>query len=107
MMRTAPLLLILDEPTAAVDPQAEHDLFENFARHAREAAARSGAVTVLVSHRFSTVSMADHVLVIADGGIVESGSHQDLLESGGRYAKLYATQAQAYEVRVGRSVPSK
>lgn len=107
MMRTAPLLLILDEPTAAVDPQAEHDLFENFARHAREAAAQSGAVTVLVSHRFSTVSMADHVLVIADGGIVESGSHQDLLESGGRYARLYATQAQAYEVRVGRSVPSK
>lgn len=102
MMRAAPLLLVLDEPTAALDPQAEHDLFENFARHAREAAARTGAVTVLVSHRFSTVSMADHVLVLADGGIIESGSHADLLESGGRYAELYATQAEAYEVRVGK-----
>ncbi|NUR63725.1 MAG: ABC transporter ATP-binding protein [Catenulispora sp.] len=97
MMRTAPLLVILDEPTAALDPQAEHDLFEYFARHARQAAARTGAVTVLVSHRFSTVSMADHVIVIADGGVVESGSHRELLASGGRYAELYATQAKAYE----------
>ncbi|MFD0632774.1 hypothetical protein ACFQ9X_15440 [Catenulispora yoronensis] len=54
-------------------------------------------MTVLVSHRFSTVSMADHVIVIADGGIVESGSHQELLDSGGRYAELYATQARAYQ----------
>ena len=105
MMRTTPLLLVLDEPTAALDPQAEHDLFENFARHAREAAARTGAVTVLVSHRFSTVSMADHVIVVADGGIVESGSHADLLESGGRYAELYATQAAAYAVSTGKGNP--
>ncbi|NGY64792.1 ABC transporter ATP-binding protein [Lentzea sp. NEAU-D13] len=105
MMRTSPLLLVLDEPTAALDPQAEHDLFENFARHAREAAARTGAVTVLVSHRFSTVSMADHVIVIADGAIVESGSHTDLLESGGRYAELYATQAAAYAVPTGKGNP--
>ncbi|NUR26493.1 MAG: ABC transporter ATP-binding protein [Catenulispora sp.] len=97
MMRTTPLLLILDEPTAALDPQAEHDLFENFARHARQAAARTGAVTLLISHRFSTVSMADHVIVLADGGVVESGSHRDLLASGGRYAQLYAAQAHAYD----------
>ncbi|WP_433214350.1 ABC transporter ATP-binding protein [Microtetraspora malaysiensis] len=105
MMRTAPLLLILDEPTAALDPRAEHDLFENFAHHAREAAARTGAVTVLVSHRFSTVSMTDHVLVIANGGIIESGSHEDLLESGGRYSELYAAQAEAYGVLVGKGTP--
>ncbi|MFI7643876.1 ATP-binding cassette domain-containing protein [Nonomuraea sp. NPDC049400] len=107
MMRTAPLRLILDEPTAALDPQAEHDLFENFAWHAREAAARTGAVTVLMSHRFSTVSMADHVLVIAERRIIESGSHEDLLESGGRYAELYATQAAAYAVQVGKGNPPK
>ena len=95
-MRTAPLLLVLDEPTAALDPQAEHDLFETFARQAREAGAASGAVTVLVSHRFSTVSMADQVLVLADGTVLETGTHEQLMASGGRYAELYAAQAAAY-----------
>lgn len=95
-MRTAPLLLVLDEPTAALDPQAEHDLFEAFARQARAAGAATGAVTVLVSHRFSTVSMADQVLVLADGTILETGTHEQLMASGGRYAQLYATQAAAY-----------
>lgn len=95
-MRTAPLLLVLDEPTAALDPQAEHDLFEAFARQARAAGATTGAVTVLVSHRFSTVSMADQVLVLADGAVLESGTHEQLMASGGRYAELYAAQASAY-----------
>lgn len=95
-MRTAPLLLVLDEPTAALDPQAEHDLFESFARQARAAAAATGAVTVLVSHRFSTVSMADTVVVLADGAILETGTHPQLMAAGGRYAQLYAAQAAAY-----------
>ena len=95
-MRTKPLLLVLDEPTAALDPQAEHDLFEAFARQARAAGAATGAVTVLVSHRFSTLSMADQVLVLSDGTVLETGSHAELLAAGGRYAELYAAQAAAY-----------
>jgi ATP-binding cassette subfamily B protein len=95
-MRTAPLLLVLDEPTAALDPQAEHELFDAFARQARAAGAATGAVTVLVSHRFSTVSMADQVIVLADGAVLETGTHEQLMASGGRYARLYATQAAAY-----------
>lgn len=95
-MRTAPLLLVLDEPTAALDPQAEHDLFETFARQAKAAAAATGAVTILVSHRFSTVSMADTVVVLADGAILETGTHAQLMAAAGRYAQLYAAQAAAY-----------
>lgn len=90
-MRDDPLLVVLDEPTAALDAHTEHRLFERYA-----AVRRDGAVTVLVSHRFSTVRMADHIVVIADGRIVEQGDHRSLLASGGRYAELYGIQAAAY-----------
>jgi ATP-binding cassette, subfamily B, bacterial len=95
-MRQRPLLMVLDEPTAALDPQAEHELFETFAAQARRAATETGAVTVLVSHRFSTVNMADHIVVLADGAIIERGNHQQLIDLGGHYARLYAAQADAY-----------
>jgi ATP-binding cassette subfamily B protein len=95
MMRRSPLLLILDEPTAALDPQAEHDLFESFAHQARTAR-RHGAITILVSHRFSTIHMADIIIAMSDGRIVESGSHAELLALGGHYADLYNTQVQAH-----------
>lgn len=96
VMRERPLLLVLDEPTSALDPQAEHELFENFTQQAREAATSHGAITVIVSHRFSTVNMADLIVVIESGRIVEQGTHAELLGSGGRYAQLYRAQAAAY-----------
>jgi ATP-binding cassette subfamily B protein len=94
-MRDEPLLLILDEPTAALDAETEHSLFERFSAAARGADG-NGRVTVLVSHRFSTVRMADLIVVLDGARLVEVGSHEDLVARGGLYADLYATQAKAY-----------
>jgi ATP-binding cassette subfamily B protein len=96
MMREEPLVLLLDEPTAALDAQSEHALFERYAGAARRAAVSSGAITVLVSHRFSTVRMADVILVISGSTIAEAGSHADLMASNGLYAELYELQARSY-----------
>jgi len=96
MMRQQPLLLILDEPTASLDAPTEHALFERFAEAAHDAAAQSGAVTLLVSHRFSTVRMADLIVVFSDGRVSESGSHEELMRQDGTYAELYELQATAY-----------
>ncbi|MCU1677599.1 MAG: transporter ATP-binding protein [Frankiales bacterium] len=97
MMRELPLLLILDEPTSALDAEAEHQLFEQYAENARRVGRETGAITVLVSHRFSTVRMADVILVVAGGRIAEAGDHPTLIARGGLYAELYALQAAAYE----------
>lgn len=96
MMRADPLLLLLDEPTAAIDAQAEHELFTRWTRAARQLRERSGPITVLVSHRFSTVRMADLILVLQDGRICERGSHDELMAAGGLYAELFELQARAY-----------
>jgi ATP-binding cassette subfamily B protein len=96
MMRTAPLVLILDEPTASLDAPTEHALFEHFALAAQHYAAAAGTVTLLISHRFSTVRMADLIVVISDGAIAEQGSHDELVAAGGIYADLYNIQARAY-----------
>jgi ATP-binding cassette, subfamily B, bacterial len=90
-MRDRPLLLLLDEPTAALDAETEHTLFERYA-----AAARGSGITILVSHRFSTVRMADRIVVLDGARLVEVGSHQELLARGGQYAELYGIQAKAY-----------
>ena len=96
MMRERILLLLLDEPTASLDAPTEHALFEHFASAAKEYGAESGAITVLVSHRFSTVRMADLILVASGGRIVERGSHAELARLNGLYAELCALQASAY-----------
>jgi ATP-binding cassette, subfamily B, bacterial len=95
-MRTEPLLTILDEPTAALDAETEHLLFERYADQAR-ASRRDGSITVLVSHRFSTVRMADLIVVIGDGRVAEVGSHEELMARRGPYADLYTIQASAYQ----------
>lgn len=98
LMRRQPLLLILDEPTAALDPEIEHRVFEAFAAQARMVGSQTGAVTLLVSHRFSTVHMADHIVVLAGGELVEQGTHDKLLELDGHYAKMYRAQLKGYAV---------
>jgi ATP-binding cassette subfamily B protein len=94
-MRDEPLLLVLDEPTAALDAETEHSLFERFAAASRSGAA-AGRVTILVSHRFSTVRMADLIVVLDGSRVVEQGSHEELMARRGLYAELYGIQARAY-----------
>ncbi|HEX2186324.1 MAG TPA: ABC transporter ATP-binding protein, partial [Chloroflexota bacterium] len=96
MMRQEPLLLVLDEPTAALDAPSEHALFERYAVAARRVAGANGGITALVSHRFSTVRMADLIVVLERGRVVATGSHQELMARGGLYAELYELQARAY-----------
>ena len=94
-MRDEPLLVVLDEPTAALDAETEHALFERYAGAAREGR-ESGRVTILVSHRFSTVRMADLIVVLDGAHVVEVGRHEALMAKGGQYAELYSIQAAAY-----------
>jgi ATP-binding cassette, subfamily B, bacterial len=96
-MREDPLLLVLDEPTAALDAETEHALFERYAAAARESGASgSGRITVLVSHRFSTVRMADLIVVLEGARLVDVGTHEELMARKGHYADLYGIQAAAY-----------
>jgi ATP-binding cassette subfamily B protein len=97
-MRDEPLLVVLDEPTAALDAETEHALFERYAAAARSNGANEsgGRITILVSHRFSTVRMADLIIVLDGARVVEVGSHDQLITKGGPYSELYAIQAAAY-----------
>jgi ATP-binding cassette subfamily B protein len=96
-MRVHPLLLILDEPTAALDAETEHGLFERYAAAAHGTGkSDSGCITILVSHRFSTVRMADFIVVLDGARLVEVGTHDELMAKNGQYSELYRIQASAY-----------
>lgn len=96
VLRPDPLLVVLDEPASALDAAAEHALFERFSATARRTASLTGAVTVYVSHRFSTVRDADLIVVLDGGKVVETGTHDELVEIDGAYAAMYGLQARAY-----------
>jgi len=83
-------VLVLDEPTASLDARSEHEVFERFAELTR------GKMSMLISHRFSTVRMADRIFVLQDGRIAEEGPHDELMQSGGRYAEMFELQAASY-----------
>ncbi len=90
-MRTEADILVLDEPTAAMDAAAEATIFEHFR------ALTKGRIAILISHRFSTVRMADQIVVLQDGRIVERGSHAELVQANGHYARLFELQARGYQ----------
>ncbi|RGA00773.1 ABC transporter ATP-binding protein [Microbispora triticiradicis] len=95
-MREDPLLLVLDEPAAALDAAAEHAIFERYANLSADTGRRSGGITLFVSHRFSTVRMADMIVVLDRGRVAESGDHRALVTRRGLYAELYELQERIY-----------
>jgi ATP-binding cassette subfamily B protein len=96
LMRTAPLLLVLDEPTVSMDALTEQRILDQCVANARSLALSRGTIVIFVSHRYATTRLADQILVVDDGRIVERGTHEALMAQADRYAEVYASQASAY-----------
>ena len=96
MRAPGPLLVVLDEPTASLDAHAEQALFDRYTAAAAGYAQKSGTITLLVSHRFATVRMADLIVYLEEGHATEAGTHDELVAGGGRYAELFTLQASGY-----------
>ena len=90
-MRNKADILILDEPTAAIDAKAEAEIFSHFRDLTDD------KISIIISHRFSTVRMADHIIVLEEGEITEEGSHAELIEKKGQYSNLFELQARGYQ----------
>ena len=90
-MRQEADILVLDEPTAAIDARTEAEVFEHFQQLSQD------KITILISHRFSTVRMADHIVVIEKGHVIEQGNHEELMQLDGHYAQLFSLQARGYQ----------
>ena len=103
MMRSKPQLLILDEPTASLDAEAEYELFHRYAKMARNGAL-GGAITILITHRLSTVRMADKIVLVESGQIREAGTHRQLVDRQGAYAELCRIQAERYGPKASSAV---
>jgi ATP-binding cassette subfamily B protein len=96
MMREAPLLLLLDEPTASLDPLAEDVMLRRHTEACRQLCASTGAIAVIASHRLSSTVVVDQIVVLDHGHVSEIGGHADLLRSGGLYSELFTLQARSY-----------
>jgi ATP-binding cassette subfamily B protein len=94
-MRQSPLLMLLDEPSSALDPESEEEILSGYVSGARELG-RRGGLTVIVSHRMSTVRRVDRIVYMHDGQVVEDGTHEELMALDGRYAQMFELQARAY-----------
>ena len=91
VMAMKPRILVLDEPTAALDPIAENDIYQKYSDMT------AGKTSVFISHRLASTRFCDRILFIADGGIAEEGTHKELLAKGGAYAELFAVQSRYYQ----------
>jgi ATP-binding cassette subfamily B protein len=98
MMRPIPRVLILDEPTASLDAETEYRLFRHYAEASGEARRSGRSIVVIITHRLGSVRFADRIVVMDGGTIAETGSHDELVASGGRYAELYRAQSEAYSI---------